>query len=502
MSLLRKLASDTAAYGLSSILARFINYIFSFIIVKAITTAEYGDFTKFYAYAGFLQVVLTHGMETSYFRFKSKGGDNPKAFGTGFISILIWATLFLILCYIFQTPIAHYTRVEENPEFVLLFAWIMAFDTLCALPFASLRANNKAIKFAVIRIINIIIYTFFMVLLVFWLPKVYEPAFKADAFWTGFYHPEEKVTYVFVANLIASFCTLLMLSKELLQLKFGADFKLYKKMIPYALPIMLVGFAGMINEMLSRVMMEYLLPFDPLRNKELLGIFGFNYKFAMLITLFLQAYRYAAEPFFFAHAEKSNAKDVYAKSMLFFIIAGCFIFLLVMTTLPLLQFYLLKFDPKYMEYFKGQNVIPILLSANLLLGIYFNLSTWYKVTDKTHIGAMIAVLGAILTFTFNFIFIPKYGYTGAAVSTLLCYFSMVVVGYLTEVKYYPITYDFKSIFFYLILTAGLWKFFDMIGMLLDNAWLKTGIATIILLIFTLVAYIRQKRNLKIIEVKR
>ncbi|HUH74917.1 MAG TPA: polysaccharide biosynthesis C-terminal domain-containing protein [Chitinophagales bacterium] len=497
MSLIKKLASETAAYGLSSILARLINYIFSFIIVKAVTTAEYGDFTKFYAYAGFLQVVLTHGMETAYFRFKNKAGNHPQAFATGFMSMAALSMSFLLVSYIFQQPIAFYAKVAQNPEFVLLFAWIMAFDTLSALPFASLRAHNRPFTFAAFRIINIVINIIFILLLLFWLPKIYDQAVISGAFWTNYYNPNYGVGYVFIANLIASVVTFILMSRELKQLKLGVDFSLYKQMLPYALPIMLVGFAGMINEMLSRVMMEYLLPYDDYTNKELLGIFGFNYKFAMLITLFLQAYRYAAEPFFFANAENENAKEVYAKSMHYFIIAGCFIFLSVMVMIPFIQYMLLSFDPKYAEYFHGQNVIPILLAANLLLGIYFNLSTWYKVTDKTHIGAMISIFGATMTFVLNWIMIPKYGYTGAAVSTLLCYSSMVIVGYITELKYYPIPYYIKHGLFYIVLTVILWQIFEFTkGFFNNQVVLITGLSVVMLSIYLVVTYLSERGQLK------
>lgn len=497
MSLLKKLASDTAAYGISSILARFINYIFSFIIVKAISTAEYGDFTKFYAYAGFILVVLTHGMETAFFRFKSKGGDNPKAFATGFTSMAALSAIFVVVCYIFLEPIAFYTKVADHPEYVLLLAWIMAFDALSALPFASLRANNQAIKFAVVRIINIVIYIFFMMLFLFWLPKAYGSALENNAVWTKYYNPNNGVTYVFIANLIASVATFFLLIKETFQLKFGFDYDLYKKMLPYALPITLVGFAGMINEMLSRVMMEYLLPYDDLTNKEMLGVFGFNYKFAMLITLFLQAYRYAAEPFFFANAEHSDAKGIYAKSMHYFVVAACFIFLFVICSVPFLEHALINYDPKYAEYFKGKSVIPILLASNILLGIYFNLSTWYKVTDKTHIGAIIAVFGAIVTFLLNWTMIPLWGYTGAALSTLFCYLSMVIAGYVAERKFYPIPYDIRTIIFYIILTTVLWKVFDISNALFDHIWATNGLSVIILSIYLSVTYIRESRKMRL-----
>jgi len=497
LSLLRKLASDTAAYGLSSILARLINYVFSFLIVKAVSTAEYGDYTKFYAYAGFLQVVLTHGMETAYFRFKNKNGHNPKAFATGFFSMAWVSLLFVLLAYLFQEPIARLTRVEQNSEYVLYFAWIMALDTLVALPFASLRAHNKAVRFAVFRIINILIFIFFILLFLFWMPDWYASGVQWAKPLLAFYDPGIGIGYVFLANLIASIITFFMLAGELRQIRFGFDSRLYKAMLPYALPIMLVGFAGMINEMLSRVMMEYLLPYDPVTNKEMLGIFGFNYKFAMLITLFLQAYRYAAEPFFFANANNENAKEVYAKSMHYFIIAGTFIFLGVMVMLPLIQHILLLFDAKYAEYFQGQQVIPVLLAANLTLGIYFNLSTWYKVTDKTHIGAMIAIYGAISTFVLNWLLIPAYGDTGAALSTLLCYISMVAVGFIAEQKYYPIPYTYLASGSYIILALVLWLAFqgvrDMLGL---NIITTTILSLVLLVIFIAVVYIRESGKLR------
>jgi O-antigen/teichoic acid export membrane protein len=496
VSLLRKLASDTAAYGLSSIMARLINYLFSFLIVKVVSTAEYGDYTKFYAFAGFLLVVLTHGMETAFFRFRSKEGYNPRAFATAYWSMAIISVIFLLLCYLFQMPIAQAVKVEDHPEYVVFFAWILALDTLVALPFASLRANNKAIRFAVFRTINILLFIFFILLFLFWMPEWAEK----EVLWAKplliLYDPKMGIGYVFLANMLASILSFFLLIGELKQLKYGFDLSLYRKMIPYALPIMLVGFAGMINEMLSRVMMEYLLPYDAITNKEQLGIFGFNYKFAMLITLFLQAYRYAAEPYFFAQANSENARQVYAKSMHYFVIAGTFIFLGVMLFLPLIQHLLMAFDPKYANYFVGDHVVPILLGANLTLGIYFNLTTWYKVTDKTHIGAIIASIGAVITFLLNVLLIPRYGYTGAAWATLLCYLTMVSAGFIAERKYYPIPYTYLRTGFYLLLGAGLWQtYYLMAGFFRWNAGIGTIISIVFLLIFLGVSYLRERRTL-------
>lgn len=499
MSLLKKLASDTAAYGLSSILARLINYLFSFIIVKAVSTAEYGDYTKFYAFAGFILVVLTHGMETAYFRFRSREGHNPKAFSTGFISMLTVSAFFILICHLFQDSIAGIAKVEQHPEYVSWFAWILALDAIVALPFASLRANNKAIRFAIFRIINILIFIFFILLFLFWMPKWEDEGLS----WMKWYDPSIGIGYVFISNLFASVATFFLLASEFRKARFGFDVQLYKRMIPYALPIMLVGFAGMINEMLSRVMMEYLLPFDPVTNKEQLGIFGFNYKFAMLITLFLQAYRYAAEPFFFSKAGDADARQVYAKSMHYFIIAASGIFLLVMTALPVIQQLLLMYDIKYGTYFAGDHVIPVLLTANITLGIYFNLTTWYKVTDKTHIGAMISVAGATLTFLLNILLIPKYGYTGAAWATLACYGSMVCMGFIAERIYYPIPYTYLASGFYLLLAWAMWKAFDWVLVISNAGIFMTAIFSLLFLgLYLLVSYLREYRRLRIQRVQK
>lgn len=493
MSLLKKLASDTAAYGLSSILARLINYLFSFIIVKAVSTAEYGDYTKFYAFAGFIMVVLTHGMETAYFRFRQKEGHNPKAFSTGFISMLLVSILFILLCYLFQEPIARLVKVEAHPEYVTWFAWILALDTIVALPFASLRANNKAIRFAVFRIINILIFILFILLFLFWMPN-WKDSNHPMMQW---YDPNMGIGYVFISNLLASFVTFIILAPEFRKVKFGFDAELYRKMLPYSLPIMLVGFAGMINEMLSRVMMEYLLPFDPITNKEQLGIFGFNYKFAMLITLFLQAYRYAAEPFFFSKAGAEDAKQIYAKSMHYFIIAASGIFLLVMMAVPVIQGLLLQYDLKYSVYFAGDNVIPILLGANIILGIYFNLTTWYKVTDKTHIGAMIAIAGATITFLLNILMIPRFGYTGAAWSTFICYACMVLMGFAAERRYYPIPYTYLETGMYLITAIILWQLFEWLTDFLQAGLLLSSIISIAFLgIYLALSYLREYSRIR------
>jgi O-antigen/teichoic acid export membrane protein len=252
--------------------------------------------------------------------------------------------------------------------------------------------------------------------------------------------------------MLASAGTLFLLLPQFRLLKSGADAQLYRRMLWYALPIMIVGFAGMINEMLDRALMTKLLTGTKEENDIQLGIYSFNYKFSMLMTLFLQAYRYAAEPFFFAQAKHEDSKKVYADTMKYFIISGCVIFLLITLNIPLLQAVLINYSPSARHYFVGAAVIPILLMANLCLGIYFNISTWYKITDKTHIGAIVSLFGAAITLILNYLWIPVIGYMGSAWATLICYFVMVLIGYGLEMKYYPIRYDLSSIFTYITIT--------------------------------------------------
>jgi O-antigen/teichoic acid export membrane protein len=266
-------------------------------------------------------------------------------------------------------------------------------------------------------------------------------------------------------------------------------------MLFYAMPIMLVGFAGMINEVLDRIIMTRLLPYDDITNKEQLGIYGFNYKFAMLVTMFLQAYRFAAEPLFFKHAEKSDSKQILAATMKYYTICVCIIFLSIVLFLPLIQHLFILYSPKSEAYFVGADIIPILLMANICLGIYFNISTWYKITDKTYVGAIISIVGAVITIIMNVILVPKIGYFGAAWATLTCYVSMVIIGYATEQKYYPIPYDYKRILFYLFLAVVLFLVLKYAVLSLQLSLVfNTLIAFGFLFIYILTAFFLEKKR--------
>ena len=481
MSLVKKLASDTAAYGVSSILARLINFLFGFLIIKYISQAEFGTFTNFYAYAGFILVVLTHGMETAYFRFINKEESKENAFSTAFFSVVFVVSTFILLGYLFQQPIADY--VKEPTLYVKFFVWMMAFDTLAAIPFASLRKQGRPIMFAALKVFNILLFIFFNIIFFMVLPMLHREL------------PFTKVSFIFIANIFASIITFLFLLKQFNQLKFKLDLSLYKKMLFYAMPIMLVGFAGMINEVLDRIIMTRLLPYDDITNKEQLGIYGFNYKFAMLVSMFLQAYRFAAEPLFFKHAEKSDSKQILATTMKYYTICVCVIFLSIVLFLPLIQYLFILYSPKSAAYFVGADIIPILLMANICLGIYFNISTWYKITDKTYVGAIISIVGASITIVMNVILVPKIGYFGGAWATLACYVSMVIIGYATEQKYYPIPYNYKRILFYLFFALALFLVLKYTILPLQLSLLiNSFIAFAFLLLYVFSAYRLEKKR--------
>lgn len=479
MGVVKKLASDTVVYGLSSIFARIINFLFGFLIIKFVTQEEFGIYTNFYAYAGFILIVLTHGMETAFFRFINKEKENKQVFATAFYSVLLAVLLFVLLAFLFQNSIANF--VKESHLFVQLFALIMAFDALSAIPFAKLRADNRPLQFAFLKILNI---AFFIGLCLMFFYKIIDISTVTFG-WID--NSVSVVSYIFIANLFASLLTLVCLVPKLSAIKYGFDFSLHKKMFVYALPIMLIGLAGMVNQMLDRVIMVHLLPFDDVTNKIQLGIYGFNYKFAMIISMFLQAYRYAAEPIFFKAAQQADNKQVYAKTMLFFVICACVIFLLINLFMPIIQQLFLWYSPNAADYFVGAKIIPLLLAAYLCFGMYFQISTWYKIKDKTYIGAIIAIVGAVITIVLNIILVPKLGYIGASITTFVCAFMMLLIGYITEQKYYPIPYNLKRIALYIFSAFGLYALFLLLDVS-ESLIIATLIGTILFVAYILMIY--------------
>lgn len=457
MSNLKKLAGQTAVYGLSTIVGRFLNYLLVPIYTRIFTQVEYGINTEFYAYISFFNIILTHGMETAFFRFAEKE-NSKQVFANALISVLGVSSVFALLFLGFGNQIATAIGYGDHPEYIWYTVGILCFDSICAIPFALLRQQNKPLRFALIKnlniLTNIVLNLYFLVL---------GPYVQAKhGYQLPFYFPELGISNIFLANLIASMITLIPLMRELSGISFGFNYEQWRKMIAYSIPMLWVGLAGMVNETLSRAMLRYVWP-DPKEAMAMNGIFGASYKLSIIITLFIQAYKFAAEPFFFAHSKTTEKRDLYATVMNYFLWICLFVFLLVMLFLHYFKFFI---GPNFYE---GLKVVPILLFANIFLGVYYNVSIWYKLSDQTQKGALISGIGAVLTIVLNLLFIPKYGYVGSAWATFLCYFSMMVIGYAWGQKYYPIPYHLDRALTYLLVTLGIYGL-----SLMADQWIVPG----------------------------
>lgn len=442
MGLIKKLASQTAIYGISSIFGRFLNYLLVPLYTYYFSAAEYGVVSEFYAYAGFFSVLLLFGFETGYFRFRDKEHSGQDfAYSTALIFVVfVNLSFFLGICLI-NAQLSTALNYANHPEYVLCFSLILVLDAISAIPFARLRAENKAFRFAGIKVLEITVTILLSLFFIIYCPKLY--AEHSFGWLDAVYDPNIGIGYIFIANLLASIVKFLLLSPQLKGLAWGFDRPLFARMIRYSAPMVVIGFAGIINEMLDRALLKYLLPYDFQTNMKMLGIYSACYKLSILMTLFIQAFRYAAEPFFFAYADKADARDVYAKVLKFFVIFCVFIFLLVTLFIDFFKYFLGD------EFRAGLEVVPILLMANLCLGVYVNLSIWYKLTDRTLMGASVSLAGALLTIGLNVAWIPVWGYIGSAWATLTCYAAMAIVSYGLGQYYYPVAYSIKRILAYI-----------------------------------------------------
>lgn len=445
MNPLRQLASQTAVYGLSSIVGRLLNYLLVPLHTRVFAPEAFGVVTEMYSYVAFLLVVLTYGFETAFFRFAREKEQEPAVYSTALVSLAGSSALFIGLIWLFADPLATAMDYSGKEHYLIWFALILALDAVTAIPFARLRLQQKPLRFAAFRLINIGIN---IALNLFWLlvcPMLAKE--NAPAWLELLYDPSLGVGYVFLANLIASAVTFLLLLPDMLRHEWKLSKALWISMLAYGLPLLVGGLAGITNEMFSRVSMKYQLEGEDALYQ--LGIFGACYKVSVLMTLFVQTFRFAAEPFFFSRAADKNAPALYATVMHWFIIACSAIYLGVM----LFMEYIAHFVGE--EYREGLGVVPVLLMANLLLGVYYNLSIWYKLNDRTGLGAWMAVGGAVLTIILNFLWIPDFGYVGASWATLVVYLSMVVVSYWLGARFYPIPYRLMKCIGYPLAAVGL-----------------------------------------------
>ncbi len=480
-SQLKKLAGQTAVYGLSSIIGRLLNYLLVPLYTRLFAPEIYGIVTELYAYVTFLLILLTYGMETGFFRFAQDKNIFDKVYSSILTSLAVTSTSFIVLLLVFLQPVANVLQYQANPEYILWMGLIVAVDAFIAVPFAKLRLQNKAWKFAVFKLVNIGVNIGLNLYFLLLCPKL--AISNPDSVFLTVYSPNIGVGYVFIANLAANVLTLLMLLPEIFNVKFSFDKVLLKKILIYAAPLLIAGFAGMINETIDRVLLKHLVA-DHLNPMEQLGIYGANYKLAILMTLFIQMFRYAAEPFFFNNKNEENARELYAKATKYFIICGLLIFLGVMFYIDIIKFFI------DVDYHEGLKVVPILLLANLFLGVFFNFSIWYKLNDMTKYGAYLAIFGAVITVVLNVILVPIYGYVGSAWATLICYFSMMLLSFYWGQKYYRVPYDMKNAIFYLVFAMGL--FFISKYLRPESQIMVYVLNTGLLIIFASVVTVKEK----------
>lgn len=436
MGYLKKLAGQTAIYGLSSVVPRLLNYMLVPLYTRVFLPEEYGIVTELYAYLGFLLVFLTFGFETGYFRFATKAEDTNKVYSSAFYFLLITSVLFATTLYLVSNNISTYLGYAGHPEYIYLLAIVIAIDSFCAIPFARLRLLNRPIMFSTIKIINVLINVF----LNFFFLKIcpnYDFPLKSLLF-----DPDLGITYIFISNLVSSLFVMVMLFFVSGTVPARFTLSHIKTIFVYSFPLLISGLGGTTNESFDRIFIKYLIGEE---NNPLyqLGIYGANVKLAVLMVLFIQMYRYAAEPFFFAHADKKDSPIIYSSMMKYFLVFTLLIFLGVGLFTDIFVILIGK------DFREGLNVVPILLLANLFYGIFFNLSIWYKVTNKTWYGIYYTFAGALVTVTLNILLIPVIGYYGAAVARLGCYILMCALCFYGGQKNYYIPYQTKRLLTYL-----------------------------------------------------
>jgi len=497
MTAIKRLAGQTAIYGIPSVLGRILSYLLVPLYTRVFLPGEYGTVNVFYSYASFLMVIVTYGMETAFFRFNEHETDRESVFSTAMISLTFSSILFLSLVSFYAGHIAQWIDYPNHKEYVVWFAWILALDALAAIPFAYLRAEHRPSRFATIKMIgigiNIGLNLFFLLLCPYVISHF--PGSLPERFIDLIYRPHWGIEYIFVSNLIASSATLIMLLPQISSVRWKIHPELWKRMLLYAFPLLFAGMAGIVNETFDRLLLRYLLPKDIASYQ--VGIYAACYKISILMTIFIQAYRYAAEPFFFAQAKEKDAKEVYAKIMDYFIIVVSLIFLVTM--LYLNDFIMPILVGK--KYWEGKGVIPVLMMANLFLGVYYNLSIWYKLTGKTSWGAWLSLIGAIITLILNFWWIPLssqhiiYGYYGSAWATFICYGAMMILSYLIGQKYFPVNYNLGKFTGYLGLSILLYAISTIV--ISELKVISIGFHTILLLIFMSVVLLVEKPKLSL-----
>ena len=492
---IKALAGQTVIYGMGTIVPRLLNYLLVPLYTRVFISGVYGQITDLYAWIAFLLALLTYGMETTFFRYSQK--DNPEKVFNNIVSCILLTTgIFIVFYGLFYKNFAYFIRYEHNTQYVLLLGIIVALDAITAVPFAKLRRLNKAKLFTLIKIanvtLNIGLNLFFLIVIPETSLAISEKVFGPQA---------GLLVWVLISNVFSSLLSLVLLLPQFKGFRFELDKSLIRPMLAYALPILLINLVGMVNEVADKILIKYLTPIPDaatlatlgMTGEEYalkqLGIYGANFKLAVLMTIFIQMFRYASEPFFFGKAKDRNAPELYAKVMTYFVIFCLLIFLGVMLYIDVLKYFA---GSEGSDYHEGLIIVPIVLIANMFYGIVFNLSIWFKLTDKTFSGTIISIVGACITLLCLFVLVPQIGYLGAAVAHLGCYTVMMLVSYFWGQKVFPVPYQVGRIALYMVLAIGLY--------LLSSVFMEYSLAlrltinTLLILVYLGTVIVFERKN--------
>lgn len=456
---MKVLAKETAIYGLSSIIGKFLNYLlvplYTYVLAR---TADYGIVTNLYAWTALLLVILTYGMETGFFRFANREDYDPKqVYRTAFVTLLTTSTLFAVMCVVFQHPIANVLGYADHSEFIAMMAVTVALDAFACIPFAYLRYQKRPILFAALKLLFVILNIAFNLLFLVVLKK-------------------NDVVYVFISNILATTIQTLCLLPFCLPRGARFSWPVLREMLHYSLPLLVLGVAGIMNQTLDRILFPYLYPYADADAQ--LGIYGACFKVAMVMMMFTQAFRYAYEPFVFAKHKDRQSVEAYADAMKYYIIFSFMIMMIVIFYLDIFRYIIAA------SYWEGLKIVPIVLWTYIFQGVYFNLSFWYKLTDETKWGAWFSLIGLVITFVLQVVFVPKIGYWASCGSSLVCYFTIMLLSYFIGQKKAPIPYDLKRIGIYTLLTIGLLSVYYALRLYyVSNMWARMGIGTVLLIIY-------------------
>jgi O-antigen/teichoic acid export membrane protein len=487
LSGIKKLAGQTMWYGVSSIAARFINYLLTPYLTNALTVADFGKMGLVYAAIPLLNVIFTYGLETSYFRFSQRKEYENSIYSTASLSIFFSTLCFGGILWTMQGALASFAGIPDYPMLIKLSIIIIMFDTLSALPFAKLRQEGRPVKFAFIRIFGILVNIAVTIFFISFCPKIIQ---ENPYHWIGIIYRVDvnPVTYIVFANVIQSALTFLLLLPQIGEIRIKFNATLWKEMMIYSLPLIIAGMGGMINETFDRLMLRWWVPGDVNFKEEQVGIYNACYKLSILISLFIQAFRMGAEPFFFKQSQGLNPQRTYARVMKFFVITVTIMFLVVSLFIPAWRYFIAE------KHWSGLGVVPILLLANIFLGIYYNLSIWYKLGNKTMAGAYITLIGAAITLVINFVFIRWYSFIACAWATFFCYGSMMVISFVWGQKEYKIPYPWKKLVAYIAIVVILFFIHKGLTTLFPNIIFILIIASLLLFIYVSFLLLVEKKE--------